>query len=53
MPSVTAASMAWSGRQKPNSYFSRQVSMNVVAMAASIRANSRVVGSSPSGSASS
>ena len=52
LPSVRAASTAWSGRQKPISYFIRQVSMKVVAVAASIRANNRVVGSSPSGSVS-
>ena len=45
--------MAWAGRQKPTSYFSRQVWMNAVATAASIRANRRVVGSRPIGSASS
>ena len=46
-----AAAIAWKGRQKPTSNFSRKVWMKLVSTDASICANKRVVGSSPIGSA--
>ena len=48
-PSVSAALMAWKGRQKPTSYFSRQQLMMASPIAVCMVAKSRTESFSPIG----